>query len=71
MYAAPQGGTNIYIDNPPPVGYKHDEYKRQLVEQLICNQWVGGSSPSVGTSFQALEIQGLFLLFSLLNSPSK
>ncbi len=41
----------------------------QLVEQLICNQWVGGSSPSVGTSFQALEIQGLFLLFSLLTSP--
>ena len=30
MYAAPQGGTNIYIDNPPPVGYKHDEYKRRL-----------------------------------------
>jgi hypothetical protein len=21
----------------------------QLVELLICNQWVGGSSPSVGT----------------------
>lgn len=22
----------------------------QLVEQLICNQWVGGSNPSSGTS---------------------
>ena len=22
----------------------------QLVEQLICNQWVGGSNPSIGTS---------------------
>ena len=22
----------------------------QLVEQLICNQWVGGSNPSIGTN---------------------
>ena len=22
----------------------------QLVEQLICNQWVGGSNPSSGTN---------------------
>lgn len=43
----------------------------QLVELLICNQWVGSSSLSVGTSFQALVIQGLFLLFSLLNSTQK
>ena len=43
----------------------------QLVEQLICNQWVGGSSPSVGTSLQALEIQGLFLLLGLLNLTQK
>ena len=28
----------------------------QLVEQLICNQRVGSSSLSVGTSFQALLI---------------
>jgi hypothetical protein len=28
----------------------------QLVEQLICNQWVGGSSPSAGTNnFNRLE----------------
>ena len=26
----------------------------QLVEQLICNQWVAGSSPAAGTSFALL-----------------
>lgn len=43
----------------------------QLVEQSICNRLVGSSSLSIGTSFQALEFQGLFLLFSLLNSTQK
>ena len=28
----------------------------QLVEQLICNQWVGSSSLSGGTMFQRLNI---------------
>ena len=26
----------------------------QLVELLICNQWVGGSSPSAGSSCRGL-----------------
>ena len=37
--------------------FKHSGYNlfdaglAQLVEQLICNQWVGGSNPSSGTIF--------------------
>lgn len=64
----------IFIDFIEPSVYKGFQSKAdlaQLVELLICNQWVRGSSPCVGTSFQALEIQGLFLLFSLLNSTQK
>ena len=32
----------------------------QLVELLICNQWVGGSSPSVGTIKKASRRGGFF-----------
>ena len=31
----------------------------QLVEQLICNQLVGGSSPSIGSAFLTDEIIGM------------
>ncbi len=42
----------IFIDFIEPSVYKGFQSKAdlaQLVELLICNQWVGGSSPSVGT----------------------
>ena len=28
----------------------------QLVEQLICNQWVGGSNPSSGTKYNIMDL---------------
>lgn len=40
----------------------------QLVELLICNQWVGSSSLSIGTSFKPLVFQGfLFYLAYLIH----
>ena len=35
----------------------------QLVEQLICNQQVGGSSPFASSSFNWLVWEGLFFFF--------
>ena len=36
--------------------------------QVVCNQWVGGSSPSIGTSFKPLVFQGfLFYLAYLIH----
>ena len=32
------------------VGFLVNADIAQLVEQLICNQWVGGSNPSIGTN---------------------
>ena len=45
------GENNFIIDIESPVSYKNQVKAdlAQLVELLICNQWVGGSSPSVGT----------------------
>ena len=39
----------------------------QLVELLICNQWVGGSSPSAGSKWLILEF-GIIFLFCNLHS---
>lgn len=41
-------------------GYSGDANVAQLVEQLICNQLVGGSSPSIGSEFccKYTEIDG-------------
>ena len=38
----------------------------QLVELLICNQWVGGSSPSVGTIKKTSLYGGFFLWYKFL-----
>ena len=48
----------------------------QLVELLICNQWVRGSSPCVGTIFLSPLKSGLFLclnryLFKNIDKISK
>lgn len=42
---------NFFIDKPKSIRYKfaHSADIAQLVELLICNQWVGSSSLSVGT----------------------
>ena len=40
----------------------------QLVERLICNQRVGGSSPSAGSSFPEWEARHIFLFFTFLIS---
>lgn len=61
----------IFIDFIEPSVYKGFQSKAdlaQLVELLICNQWVGGSSPSIGTSFKPLVFQGfLFYLAYLIH----
>ena len=56
------GENNFIIDIESPVSYKNQVKAdlAQLVELLICNQWVGGSSPSVGTIKKASHRGGFF-----------
>lgn len=58
------GENNFIIDIESPVSYKNQVKAdlAQLVELLICNQWVGGSSPSVGTIKKSLPKRRLFFM---------
>ena len=64
------GENNFIIDIESPVSYKNQVKAdlAQLVEQLICNQWVGGSSPSVGTIKKASQSGGFFYGFNIFGT---
>ena len=54
---------NFFIDKPKSIRYKfaHSADIAQLVELLICNQWVGSSSLSVGTIQKHRLYGGVFV----------
>ena len=53
MRGTPMRGTLMRADtSKDPVTRRLTAGLAQLVEHLICNQGVGGSSPSAGTSFE-------------------
>ncbi len=64
------GENNFIIDIESPVSYKNQVKAdlAQLVELLICNQWVGGSSPSVGTIKKASQSGGFFYGFNIFGT---
>lgn len=67
------GENNFIIDIESPVSYKNRVKAdlAQLVELLICNQWVGGSSPSVGTIKKASQSGGFFMVLIFLGLEPK
>ena len=54
--------------------YKNSHVKAdiaQLVELLICNQWVGSSSLSVGTIKKASPAEVFFMVIDINSSNSR
>ena len=55
-----------FIEHSVYKGFQSKADLAQLVELLICNQWVGGSSPSVGTIKKPPKAEAFFMVLIFL-----